>query len=153
MGSGGEGGAVTRDEALATALFAALSAVPGPTLRRGGALTEDIGPEGLVNMVDGAPQELEERLGGAREMAVEHEIEIGVAVADDTARAAALDALVAALAAAVLADAPLAALADHVRVHPLRDRADIGQPGAAAIRTATLPVELLYETGVNPLEA
>jgi len=144
---------MTREESLAQALLAALATVSGPTLLRGGVLPELIGAGGIVNMVDGEPIEIEERLGGAREMMVEHDVEIGVAIANDAARAAALDALAAALASAVLADAALMALADHVRVHPLRNMANIGQQGAATIITATLPVELLFETGVNPLEA
>lgn len=138
-------------EALAAAAFAALATVPHATLTRGSVDETMIGPAGLINLVEGEAVELDELLGGAREMVLPLDLEIAVAVPADAARAVALDALAALAAAAILADGALGALVDHRRVNPLRDRQDIGVNGAATIRTATLPVELYFSTGKNPL--
>jgi hypothetical protein len=139
-------------EAVARALTAALRTVPGALVLRGGALPEAVPPAGVANLVETDPVELAELVGGEREWLWEVAVELAVAAADDADRAAALDALARACAAAVRSDAALAALVDGVRVHALRDRQDLPQPGAAAIRSATLPVELLFATGPDPME-
>lgn len=140
-------------EALAALVAAALAGVAGAKPLRGGVLPETIPAGGLINLVEGEPVEIAELIGGAREFMLELDVELAVAEADDAARALALDVLAQAAAAAVLGSAGLASAADHRRVHPLRDRQDIAQPGAAALRVATLPVEIHYTTSQNPMEA
>lgn len=143
-----------RAEAIATALEAALRTIAGPKIRRGGADAEDIDAAGLIHLVDGAPVEGEERLGGSvpREYTVTHDVEIAVAHPDDATRATTLATMAQAVADAVAASAPLAALIDHLRLHPLRDRQTLTMPGAVAVLTATVPVEIDYRTARNPME-
>ena len=140
-------------ETLAALVAAALGAVVGAKVLRGGALPEAIPAAGLINVVETEPEETGELLGGEREFVLVLDVELAALGSDDGARAGVLDTLARNAASSILASPTLRAAVDHLRVHPLRDRQDLAQPGAAAIRTATLPVELHYRTGPNPMES
>lgn len=139
-------------EGITAAIAAACGTVTGATVTRGAVLPETIPAAGLLRVAEGVPDETGELLGGAREWVVEIEVEMAVQEARDAERAAAFDALATTAAMAVLASADLAAASDHVRIGALRDRQDLAFEGAAAVRTATLPVEVHYRTGPNPME-
>lgn len=136
-------------EARALAVKAALDALTGALVLRDAALPEEIPPAGLVFIAEPEPVELAELVGGEREWLWEIGVELAVLEGGPTG----LDALAQDAAAALKAHAPLAALVDGLRIHPLRDRQTAAVPGAASIRSATLPLELMFSTGADPLEA
>jgi hypothetical protein len=149
----------TRRETAIAAVFARATTLAGPSVTRSEVLPEHCPAGGLVNLREGEPELIDETLGVVTlHFSEELQFELIVAGADGPARAAALDALATALAAALDldpdagGDPTMGGALDHVRLKPLRSVDDLPVAGAEALKAAILPLEIDYVTGANPME-
>jgi hypothetical protein len=135
--------AESKREIALKALFAAISGITGPDIKRNEPEADDIPAGGLVNLGDGSMAS-EPILSPLRyEIAHTAEIMVLVQGADTVARDATFDAILVALAAAVDADPTLGGVVDF---------AACGEPeivdepieGAATIKAGTVPVIMDY---------
>jgi hypothetical protein len=142
----------TKHEAITLALVAALSPHAARVMREQ-ELPEYCPDEGLINVVPQDAEEEDQRLGtGVREFARVYELEVVVQDADETARAVALDAALAA-AAGLLHGQLLGGLIDYLRLEAPQETEDVPMDGAASLKGAVLPVTVFYETPDNPMES
>lgn len=134
-----------RETAL-SALMAALTGVAGAAVRRNAAVPERIPGGGLVIVRDGEP-----RLAGTTLSPLryhwEHEavVEVLVQVADDPARALALDGLLRAVDERLAADRSLGATVEWLDWPGLQTQ-DLAVPGAPGVAGAVVTVTLVYST-------
>lgn len=143
----------TTREAVFSALFAQLktTAIAGLQVERNQSLPDQIPAAGLVVQRDGreAPPPVETLLSPARYLYDETvEVEAAVQLADDAQtqqREIAIDAVIAAITTALTANRALGGLADDLRIG-LPKMSDIAVAGAAAIKSATIPVRVFYAT-------
>jgi hypothetical protein len=152
----------TRRETAIAAVFArlqGLATAAGPSVTRSEVLPEHCPAGGLVNLREGEPELIDETLGVVTlHFSEELQFELIVAGADGPARAAALDTLATALAAALDldpdagGDPTMGGAMDHARLMPLRSVEDLPVAGAAALKAAILPLGIDYVTGPNPME-
>jgi len=140
----------TTRETILQALLTALQTISGPTVVRGEVLAERVPANGLVILRDGNPGDPEVTLSPLQ-YHFEHQAEVEVIVQGKTAvvRAAAFDALVANIAAALGADRTLGGICDWTEAHA-PEPADLPIEGGQAMKAATIPVTLIYTTA-DPL--
>lgn len=134
-----------RETAL-SALMAALTGVAGATVRRNAVVPERIPGGGLIIVRDGEPRLAETTLSPLR-YHWEHEavVEALVQVADDPARALALDGLLRAIDERLAVDRTLGATVEWLD-WPALQTSDLAVPGAAGVAGAVLTVTLVYST-------
>ena len=138
-----------RETAL-SALFAALTAVPGARVERETVTPEVVPQGGLIIQRDGAPGEPEVFMSPLT-YSFEHAVTVEVMAqnAPNGARAIALDGLLVALGQVLAEDRTLAGTVDWLEwAAPHTD--DLAVPAGAAIKGATVTVTLFYSTD-NPL--
>jgi len=140
----------SRREQILQALFAALSAIPGPRVLRNEVSPERVPAGGVLILRDGDPGEPDVLLSPP-EWVYRHRAEIEVVVDAPTATACdqAFDELVAAIGGVLAADRTLGGLCDWVEAEapaPL----DIAIDGAPGLKAAVLLVVLDYGTA-DPL--
>lgn len=148
--------AVSAREAAIAALHAAVasafaSRLPAPQVLRSDTVPQRLPAGGLVAVQDGETVEETAILSPLR-WQVRHLAEIVVAAPGVTpeARAAALDALLVDIAAAVVADRTLGGAVEWA--HPESPSFDdLEFEGAASIRAASVPVSLWFTTSETPL--
>jgi hypothetical protein len=145
----------TREAAIAalhlTMATALASRSPQPQVLRGETVPQRIAAGGLVMIQDGETIEETAILSPLR-WQVRHVAEVVVASSGPTpeARAAALDALLVDVAAAVVADRTLGGAVEWAQPEsPSFD--DLAFEGAAAVRAASVPVSLWFTTSETPL--
>jgi hypothetical protein len=148
--------AVSARETAIAALHAAISTAlasrsPAPQVLRGETVPQRIAPGGLVMIQDGETVEETAILSPLR-WQIRHVAEVVVAAPGPTpeARAAALDALLLDLAAAVVADRSLGGAVEWAQPETASFD-DLEFEGAAPVRTASVPVSLWFTTGETPL--
>lgn len=142
----------TTRERIFEALFTLLrTASGGMQIERNQPLPDQIPAAGLVVQRDGkeAPAPIETTLSPVTYIYDEIvEIEAAVELPDDNqtgARETAIDAIIASISAALTSNRTLGGLADDLRIG-LPKIADIAVAGAAPIKSATIPVRVLYAT-------
>jgi hypothetical protein len=148
--------AVSSREAAIAALHSALASAlasrsPAPQVLRGETVPQRIAPGGLVVIQDGETVEETAILSPLR-WQVRHVAEVVVVAPGPTpeARAAALDALLVDVAAAVVVDRTLGAAVEWAQPEsPSFD--DLEVEGAAPVRAASVPVALWFTTTETPL--
>jgi hypothetical protein len=148
--------AVSAREAAVAALHAALASAlasrsPAPQVLRGETVPQRIAPGGLVVVQDGETVEETAILSPLR-WQVRHVAEVVVAApgASPEARAAALDALLLDVAAAIIADRTLGGAVEWAQPDsPSFDNLEF--EGAASVRAASVPVSLWFTTTETPL--
>ena len=141
---------MTTRETILQALFALLQTVTGPKVLRNEALPEKIPDSGLIILRDGEAGEPEVMLSPLSYY-WQHRAMLDVAVqkGDAAARDSALDILFASIANVLASDRTLGGLCDNVL--PLApDTGALVIEGAQGIKTAMVPVELIYVTA-DPL--
>lgn len=135
-----------REAALLALLAALAGALPQARTLRNAARPERVPSGGIAILRDGDPGPAEQTYG-VPSWAYEHEAEIELAVMadDDADRHARLDAMLQALGAALTADPTLGGAVEWCEaLAPAPD--DVAADGAATLRTAIVPVLLLYVT-------
>jgi len=144
-----------RETALASLLVALADALgtrsPAPLALRNETVPQRLPPGGLVVVRDGEAVE-ETALLSPLAFAVEHraEVEVTVAGATPTARAALLDALLADIAVAIAADRTLGGAVEWAQAGaPSFEHVEF--EGAAAARAASVPVTLFFTAAGSPL--
>lgn len=148
--------AVSSREAAIAALHAAISNAlasrsPAPQVVRGETVPQRVPPGGLVTVQDGETAEETAILSPLR-WQVRHVAEVVVAASGPTpeARAAALDALLVDIAAAIAGDRTLGGAVEWAQPGaPSFDDAET--EGAAAARAASVPVTLSFTVAGSPL--
>lgn len=133
-------------EAALLALLAVLHELDGPRVLRNADRPARVPGGGIVVLRDGEPV-LEDMTLGQTSYAWEHQAEIEVAVGHEgeADRHAALDALLGRIGSALAADPTLGGAVDWCAPGaPVPD--DLAADGAETLRTAILPVTLLYVT-------
>jgi hypothetical protein len=148
--------AVSAREAAIAALHAALGSAlavrsPAPQVLRGETVPQRIAAGGLVMIQDGETVEETAILSPLR-WQIRHVAEVAVAAPGTTpeARAAALDALLVDIAAAVVAHRTLGGAVEWAQPEsPSFD--DLAFDGAASVRAASVPVSLWFTTSETPL--
>lgn len=136
----------SRREQVLVALFARLTALPGPTVKRNEVLPEKVPPAGLVILRDGDPGEPDVILSPLTCL-WQHPVPVEVIVqhGDAAERDRRSDALVETVTATLGTDRTLGGLADWLQVSPPAiDLLPV--EGAAAIKAATLTVTVHYAT-------
>ncbi|MBK8909226.1 MAG: hypothetical protein IPM60_15500 [Rhodospirillales bacterium] len=140
----------SKAERILRALKARLETIDAVRVERNTALPERIPAGGLIVLRDGDPGEPDVALGGFAGAYYSHtvDVEVYVAEGDDAARDTAFDALLQALDDALIADPTLGGLAFGMEYG--RPAVDV-EPveGAAAIKSATLPIVVEYETATR----
>ncbi len=135
----------TRETVLQT-LFETLQTISGPRVLRNEALPEKVPAGGLLILRDGDPGEPETILSPLsyywQHLA---SLEVFVQASETTQRDALMDALFQNIAAALIADQTLGGLCDRVTPHAA-DTSSVVIEGAANIKAAIVPVELIYTT-------
>ncbi|MDD3030513.1 MAG: acyl-CoA transferase [Alphaproteobacteria bacterium] len=135
----------TRETVLQT-LFETLQTISGPRVLRNEALPEKVPAGGLLILRDGDPGEPETILSPLsyywQHLA---SLEVFVQAGEATQRDALMDALFQNIAAALIADQTLGGLCDRVTPHAA-DTSSVVIEGAANIKAAIVPVELIYTT-------
>lgn len=137
---------MTRRESVLQALFSRLQTIIGAGVLRNEALPEKVPPGGLIIMRDGEPGEPEVLLSPVSYY-WEHRaaLEVIVQNGDAAARDQLLDGLFQRISTALAADPLLGGLCD--RVTPLApDTSSLAIEGAANIKAALVPIELIYTT-------
>jgi len=145
-----------RETALA-ALLANLTAsaaarpAPKPVVLRNETYPQALPPGGLVVLRDGETA-LAEPIMSPLRWHIEHEAQVEVVVAGNTAaaRAAALDALLVALAAGIVANRTLGGAVEYAQAGPA-DLEDVEFEGAAPLRAARFNVTLQFSAAETPL--
>jgi hypothetical protein len=137
----------SKAEQVLDALKTLLETVTDPVVERNSALPEKIPDGGLIILRDGDPGEPEQALGGFGSTYYQHAVEIEVYVeqGDAAARDADFDDLLQQVGAALEADPTLGGLAFSV-TYGRPEPAIEAIAGAPAIKSATLPVTVDYET-------
>jgi hypothetical protein len=137
----------SKAEQVLDALKTLLETVTDPVVERNSALPEKIPDGGLIILRDGDPGEPEQALGGFGSTYYQHAVEIEVYVeqGDAAARDADFDDLLEQVGAALEADPTLGGLAFGV-TYGRPEPAIEAIAGAPAIKSATLPVTVDYET-------
>ncbi len=135
----------TRETVLQT-LFETLQTISGPRVLRNEALPEKVPAGGLLILRDGDSGEPETILSPLsyywQHLA---SLEVFVQAGEATQRDALMDALFQNIAAALIADQTLGGLCDRVTPHAA-DTSSVVIEGAANIKAAIVPVELIYTT-------
>ncbi|TQF77564.1 hypothetical protein FK498_12110 [Elioraea sp. Yellowstone] len=124
---------------------------PAPLVLRGETAPQRLPPGGLVVLRDGETVE-EAAILSPLAWAIEHRaaIEVTVAGAAAAARSTLLDALLAAIAAAVTADRTLGGAVEWAQPGA-PEFEDVEVEGAAAARAASVPVALFFTVAGSPL--
>ena len=137
---------MTTRETVLQALFALLQTISGPKVTRNDVLPEKIPPEGLFILRDGDSGE-PEILMSPLSYYWEHlaSLEVFAQAADADQRNAIMDELFQSIAAVLSADPTLGGLCDRVTPQA-PDTNSIAIEGAANIRAAIVPIELIYTT-------
>jgi len=137
---------LTQRETVLQALFETLQTISGPKALRNETLPERVPPEGLLILRDGDPGEPETILSPLsyywQHLA---SLEVFVQAGEATQRDELMDALFQNIAAALIADQTLGGLCDRVTPHAA-DTSSVVIEGAANIKAAIVPVELIYTT-------
>ncbi|MDD3183410.1 MAG: acyl-CoA transferase [Alphaproteobacteria bacterium] len=137
---------MTSRENVLQALFALLQTISGPKVTRNDVLPEKIPPEGLLILRDGDSGEPEILLSPVsyywQHLA---SLEVFAQAADAETRNAILSDLFDRIAIALIADPTLGGLCDRV-MPKAPDTSSIAIEGAANIRAAIVPIELIYTT-------
>ncbi len=135
----------TRETVLQT-LFETLQAVSGPRVLRNEVLPEKVPTGGLLILRDGDPGEPETILSPLsyywQHLA---SLEVFVQAGTATERDQMMDALFQKIAVALIADQTLGGLCDRVTPHAA-DTSPVVIEGAANIKAAIVPIELIYTT-------
>jgi hypothetical protein len=137
----------SKAEQVLEGIRALLETIPDAVVHRNIVLPEKVPAGGLIILRDGDPAEPEQALGGFGSTYYQHAVEIEVYVeeGDAAARDAAFDALLQQIGAALETDPTLGGLAfglTYGRPEPAIEAI----AGAPAIKNATLPVTVDYET-------
>ncbi len=137
---------MTTRETILQTLFKRLQTISGPKVLRNEVLPERVPAGGLLILRDGEPGEPEVSLSPLsyywQHLA---SLEVLVSHANAAERDAALDALFTAIAATINADPTLGGLCDRVAAQaPVTST--LGIEGAASVKAATVPIELIYTT-------
>jgi hypothetical protein len=137
----------SKAEQMLETLKTLLETVPDAVVQRNSALPQKIPDGGLIILRDGDPGEPEQPLGGFGNVYYQHAVEIEVYVeqGDAAARDADFDDLLEQVGAALEADPTLGGLAFGV-TYGRPEPAIEAIAGAPAIKSATLPVTVDYET-------
>ncbi|MDX9689789.1 MAG: acyl-CoA transferase [Alphaproteobacteria bacterium] len=137
---------MTTRETVLQALFVLLQSIPGPKVTRNDVLPEKLPSEGLLILRDGDPGEPEVLLSPLSYY-WQHiaSLEVFTQAADADQRNAIMDRLFQNIAAALSADQTLGGLCDQVTPQA-PDTNAIAIEGAANIRAAIVPIELIYTT-------
>ena len=137
-------------EQILTALSVQITAGVSATVLRGEVLPERVPPDGLLILRDGDPGEPEVTLS-PRRYHYQHraEFEAIVASRQPADRDETLDDLLAALGDAIAADRTLGGLCDWIEASAPQP-VDLPVEGAATMKTAIVPVALIYSTA-DPL--
>ncbi len=143
-------------EAAIAALHGRLAAAlatrnPAPLVLRGETVPQRLPPGGLVVLRDGETVE-ETAILSPLAWATEHRAEVEVTVGGTTpaARTALLDALLVAIATAVIGDRTLGGAVEWAQPGA-PDFEDVEFEGAAAARAASIPVTLFFTVAGSPL--
>ena len=135
----------TRETVLQT-LFETLQAVPGPRVLRNEVLPEKVPTGGLLILRDGDPGEPETILSPLsyywQHLA---SLEVFVQAGTATERDQMMDTLFQKIAVALISDQTLGGLCDRVTPHAA-DTSSVVIEGAANIKAAIVPIELIYTT-------
>lgn len=146
----------TRREAAVLAVQAVLSSIPGLTVLRADPAAISVARAPLVVVQEGAAQEQDEPTIGFVSRHFDMPVDLFFFAENETGDAdrtrAALDAWVAAGAAALDADRKLGGLIIDLLIEPVRDMEDEAPDGLNEAAVAVLPVTLMYSTGRNPEE-
>ena len=145
----------SRPESLLQALQTAISARvagTGVEVTRDDPLAREIPAAGIIALRDGAAEEVERTLGETRITWDHQATAVLVCAGNNSAdRAAAVERMAQAVAAAVVADRTFGGLAVWADTAP-PDGDSTAVEGAADLRLAEMPITLIYETGSNPME-
>ena len=141
---------MTARENILQALFSVLEAIPSIKTLRNESLPEKIPSGGLLILRDGEPGEPEILLSPLSYY-WQHRAQLEVLVQKGTAdeRDAALDDLLQAIGTAIASDRTLGGLCDRMTAFA-PDTSTLAVEGAAQIKGAVVPVELIYTT-TDPL--
>jgi len=137
---------MTTRETVLQALFEQLQAISGPKVLRNEALPEKIPTGGLLILRDGDPGEPETILSPLSyywQHLASLEVLVQAGIASE--RDALMDALFQKVAATLAADQTLGGLCDRVTPHAA-DTSSVVVEGAANIKAAIVPIELIYTT-------
>jgi hypothetical protein len=147
---------MSKRETAIAALHATLAAglasrSPAPLVLRGETIPQRIPPGGLVVLRDGDTVE-ETAILSPLSWSIEHRAEVEVTVAGSTpaARTALLDALLIAIGAALTADCTMGGAVEWAQPGAAEFQ-DTEFEGAAAARSALVPVTLWFTTAGSPL--
>jgi len=137
---------MTTRETILQALFEQLQTISDPKVLRNEVLPEKIPPGGLLVLRDGDPGEPEVMLSPLSYYWEHHaSLEVIVQAGEATERDQIMDGIFQDIVAVLAADPTLGALCD--RVTPLAaDTNAIAVEGAANIKAAIVPIELIYTT-------
>ena len=138
---------MTTRETVLQALFVRLQTLVGPKVLRNEVLPEKVPAEGLIILRDGDAGEPEVMLSPLSYYWEHHaSLEVIVQAGETSQRDQILDALFQSIAACLETDPTLGGLCD--RVTPLApDTSSVVIEGAANIKAAIVPIELIYTTG------
>lgn len=137
---------MTTREAVLQALFERMQAISGPKVLRNEALPEKIPTGGLLILRDGDPGEPETILSPLSyywQHLASLEVLVQAGIASE--RDALMDALFQKVAAVLSTDQTLGGLCDRVTPHAA-DTSSVIVEGAASIKAAIVPIELIYMT-------
>jgi len=137
---------MTTRENVLQALFERLQNITGPKVLRNETLPEKVPSEGLFILRDGDPGE-PEMLLSPLSYYWQHlaSLEVFVQAGEATQRDALMDALFQHIAAALATDQTLGGLCDRVTPHAA-DTGSVVIDGAANVKAAIIPIELIYTT-------
>ena len=133
----------TKTETILLAVFAALNTVAGAVVVRNAAPPGPVAAGGLIFLSDGPRRKTDQTLGAGGSIWWERDIEIEVIAGDGNE--AGLDALVAAVGAAVEADITFGGLVDEL-VDVDDDRSSVDEDGVERLLGARITMTIGYET-------
>jgi hypothetical protein len=131
-------------ETAITALLAVVQALPGITVVRNAAWPERVPAGGLVVVRDGETIE-EEAMLSPLAYAITHRADVEVFATDETQR----DAMIAALAAAIVSDRTLGGAVEWAEAGS-PDYDTVAPEGSLAVAAATVPVRLMFTVLGDP---
>lgn len=144
----------TTHEAVADRFMERLRAEVFADASRENELPEECQDEGVVNAIFADPKELDRTLGtGKRDISRIVNIEIVVRGIDGETRRSRMDEILKAIGLAFYQNPPAIVGVDYVDVGLPIETDTVPMKGASLLRGTTVPIELLYTTSSNPMEA
>lgn len=144
----------TTHEAVADRFMERLRTAAFESATREDELPRECPDDGVVNAVFADPKELDRTLGtGKRDISRIVNIEIVVKGADGETRRSRMDEILKAIGLAFYQNPPAIVGVDYLDIGMPIETDTVPMQGAALLRGTTVPIELLYTTSSNPMEA